>query len=484
MLLDGVRVDVLQHLLGSGDLPNMARLMVEPGGQVTGTTVFPSTTGVAYIPFLFGRYPGPAGVPGIRWLDRAGVDGGVRSRWRAARSYCSVQAGWLNRDIGDGPSIFDLCPESLAICTPIDRGLGKGRKLIPFRRAVLGPIAHYAGTWQSLDNAVCNAWVASASRRDWRFKFVVFPGLDGNTHLHDPWHPSVLEGYRVIDRALGRYNTIVERHRPRPHYIAAADHGATVIREHCELALQLEAWGLRTIRHPFHVWRSHAQAAVMVSGNASAQVYLPSLSGPRPLDSDTVPRDLLERLVALPAVRIAAFRDADGGIRVVSKDGETRIHETEDGIQCEPLRGDALGIGAIGPGTPDRTVLNASRATELPDSPRQLLQLFATDRAGDIALAARSGSDFRGKWEIPEHRSGHGSLVAEHMEVPILSSVPFPDRTALRTVDLMPTMLELLGIDSPDGIDGLPISALDDPTAVTLSEPDRSLSPIPTADPL
>ena len=74
-------------------------------------------------------------------------------------------------------------------------------------------------------------------------------------------------------------------------------------------------------------------------------------------------------------------------------------------------------------------------------------------------LAADPGVDFRGPWEIPEHRSGHGSLFAEHMLVPIAASVPLPD-AALRTVDLMPTMLEILGAPVPDGLDGVPFSRL------------------------
>jgi predicted AlkP superfamily pyrophosphatase or phosphodiesterase len=86
VLLDGVRDDVLQELLRRGDLPNLSRWVIEPGGITTGTTVFPSTTGVAYIPFLFGRYPGPATVPGIRWFDRTGAGhAGLIDRWRAAR---------------------------------------------------------------------------------------------------------------------------------------------------------------------------------------------------------------------------------------------------------------------------------------------------------------------------------------------------------------------------------------------------------------
>src|ERR671937_2009060 len=89
VLIDGARADVLRGLLDRGDLPNLARFVIEPGSLRPGTTVFPSTTGVAYIPFLFGRYPGSVGIPGIRWLDRggAGAGAGLRARWRAARSY-------------------------------------------------------------------------------------------------------------------------------------------------------------------------------------------------------------------------------------------------------------------------------------------------------------------------------------------------------------------------------------------------------------
>src|SRR5881409_2646625 len=154
VLIDGARHDVLRALLAQGDLPNLARWVIEPGGLTVGTTVFPSTTGVAYIPFLFGRYPGPANVPGARWLDRTGAAGGLRAQWRAARSYCGVQASWINRDISCGPSIFELVPESVAICTPIIRGLARGASRLAVRRAILGIGAHFLGTHSALDRAV------------------------------------------------------------------------------------------------------------------------------------------------------------------------------------------------------------------------------------------------------------------------------------------------------------------------------------------
>jgi hypothetical protein len=109
----------------------------------------------------------------------------------------------------------------------------------------------------------------------------------------------------------------------------------------------------------------------------------------------------------------------------------------------------------------DRDLLSRTRETDVPDAPRQLLQLFQTARAGDLVLAAESGTDFRAPWEIPEHRAGHGSLIAEHMKVPIAASVALPD-APIRTVDLMPTILEHLGAAVPDGVtfDGVPFSQL------------------------
>ena len=113
----------------------------------------------------------------------------------------------------------------------------------------------------------------------------------------------------------------------------------------------------------------------------------------------------------------------------------------------------------------DRELLARTLGTDLPDAPRQLLQLFRSARAGDLVLAARLGADFRDAWEIPEHKAGHGSLIADHMAVPIAASIPLP-AGPLRTVDLMPTMLERLDVIPPAGIDGVAFSTLMRPAAL------------------
>jgi Type I phosphodiesterase / nucleotide pyrophosphatase len=459
MLIDGARHDVLRALLAAGDLPNLARWVIEPGGMTVGTTTFPSTTGVAYIPFLFGRYPGRAQVPGIRWLDRAAAAGGLWSQWRAARSYCGVQAGWLDRDIACGPSLFQLVPESLAICTPIVRGLSRGAHLLPVRRALLGILAHFVGTYPALDRAVADAWVAAA-RTAWRFLFVVFPGPDGLTHLHGPDDPRVLESYRRIDGALGWFLARARRGGEPPTVFVAADHGASLVREHCDIALELERRSIPTIRHPLHVWRRAAQAAVMVSGNGCAHVYFRPRSGrPGPRMGAAVPSDLVDELVGLPAVQLAAWRDSPAEVMVARGWQRARLGTDGELTSYEALLGDPLELRAQRLALTDRELFARSRRTPFPDAPRQLLQLLHAPEAGDVVLAAARGTDFRGPWEIPEHRAGHGSLIAEHMEVPIAASVPLPG-VPIRTVDLMPTILEILGVTVPSGLDGVSFSRL------------------------
>ena len=373
-----------------------------------------------------------------------------------------MQGGWLNTDIVATPSIFDLVPESIAICTPLTRGLRAGAHRCALRRVVLGSVAHYAGTYPALDRAVARAWLDAADE-PWRFLFVVFPGVDGISHLKDPLHPAVLESYRLVDRAIGAFVARVRKQgRELPAFFVVSDHGMTVMREHTDPAVLLERDGVPTLRHPVHVWRRGARVATMVSGNASVQLYFDPRSGrERALTESEIPETILERLLALPAVRLAACRaDSAGGIVVRTQSAHARLTESAGSVRYEPESGDPLGLG--GPlELDDRDLLSRTRETDVPDAPRQLLQLFRSPRAGDLALAAAPGADFRGPWEIPEHRAGHGSLIVEHMEVPIAASVALPE-TALRTVDLMPTILERLDVAVPSGValDGVPFSKL------------------------
>ena len=105
IILDGARPDVFRHLVERGDLPQLSQHLLTPGGITPATTVFPSTTGVAYLPLLTGCYPGTCDVPGIRWLDRRHYGGAWWRDREHVRSYCGYQGGRLNDDLPDHASL-------------------------------------------------------------------------------------------------------------------------------------------------------------------------------------------------------------------------------------------------------------------------------------------------------------------------------------------------------------------------------------------
>ncbi len=429
------------------------------------TTVFPSTTGVAYLPFLTGCYPGTCNVPGIRWMDVARY----RGRWirdRAhVRSYCGVQGGRLNEDLPAAiTSLFDLEPDTLALCTPFTRGLWPRGEGMALARTILGAQAHYTGRYELLDAAVASA-LAQAARLARRLVFAVFPGVDGITHWLDPWHPRVLEAYRQFDRAFGRY---VRAGGLSGHHlvVVVSDHGASAIRRHSDLSLALERRGLAVLRHPL-LWRRRPKAAVMVSGNAAAHVYLlPGQQRRRryalaEIEAGAVPgvpADLVDFLVQLEGVALVAATDGQDVV-VRGRQGEARLRPGAGGsIQYLPQDGDLLGLAPRARAASPSEWLRASVEGNYPDAPVQLLQLFRSPRTGDLVVAAAPGADLRLDWEIPEHRSGHGSLVAEHMRCIVAANCPLPE--AIRTVDVFPLIATHLGYAINPGIDGkLPVRA-------------------------
>ena len=97
-LVDGARVDVFQELLERGDLPNVSRYLVEPGAFRPAVSVFPSVTGVAYIPYLTGLFPGRANIPGYRWFDRREYARTRLSRFRF-RNYHGLGSYLMDRDL-------------------------------------------------------------------------------------------------------------------------------------------------------------------------------------------------------------------------------------------------------------------------------------------------------------------------------------------------------------------------------------------------
>jgi hypothetical protein len=464
LLVDGLRPDVGEAMLAAGDLPHLSA-MLERGGRNRAITVFPSTTSVAYLPFLTGCTPGRCNIPSIRWLDRRTYGG---SWWRdreAIRSYCGYQAPRLDHDIArDVSTIFELVPDSVGIFTPIARGLTPARDPSRLERQLWGSVAHFALWHQPSDDSASRHLLRAVDER-WRFVFAQFPAVDGYTHQTTPEAEPVRRALRKVDATVG---AVRERLASRGELestliLVVSDHGATAVHSHLDLANWFRARAIPTLSHPV-VWERSPRAAVMVAGNGSAMIYarpneprehrwpVERLRSPDAFGSDA---DVIEQLLREPSVALVAAERTGGGVWVGSAEGSACLSATPAGVTYQPLDGDPLGIGRARTATM-RAWLEATWDSPYPDAVYHLMDQFRAGRTGDLVVVAREGYDFRERFEIPEHKAGHGSLIRAHMQTPVWASEPVPD-VPIRTVDLFPAMLDWLEVEAPRAIDGEPV---------------------------
>ena len=201
----------------------------------------------------------------------------------------------------------------------------------------------------------------------------------------------------------------------------------------------------------------------MVAGNGSAMVYARPgeprsdrwpVQRLRRADAFGVSQDMIAALKREPAVAFLAAESAEGGIWIGSRKGDAHLVQKDDVISYERTSGDPLLLGCNWSGS-SREWLERTWNGPYPDAAFHVLDQFRTHRSGDLLVVAPEGYDYRGRFEVPEHRSGHGSMIRVHMQTPVWANQPVPE-CALRTVDLFPALLDWLGTDIPDAIDGVP----------------------------
>lgn len=468
VMADGARADSLFAAMDAGQLPALARLRAE-GSAHTITSVFPSVTGPAYTPFLMGLHPGRAGIPGIRWYDRART---VTSWPGYSRSYVGFEALRADRDLtAEHRTLFELAARPLAAFTPHGRGLNGTQRLgIGAAFGLQMAWTHFRGDlrrWLALDRQLGRDFATRVRHDQPDVAFVAHPGIDKLSHQLGHGAPEVLDAMRTVDATVAtiRADAEADGRWDAMEIWVVSDHGHSPVKRHEDLAGLLADWGLGVIAHPWtFTRRASTQAAVMVSGNAMAHVYLELGRTLRPWWPELEPRwqwlvtRLLEResmdLVMLPrSVREVEVHGRGRGMALVMLDREGRyryLAETGDPLGLR----DALGAdGARARFTADE-VHELTRDTDYPDSLVQVIALAGSARAGEVILSAARDWDYRARYEPIPHVSSHGALHREHLLVPLVMS-----RAARgvprRTVDVMPSALAALGIGGPPGLDGV-----------------------------
>lgn len=456
-MADGARADVFEELLRRGDLPNISKYIVEKGTYTNAVSVFPSTTGPAYAPFILGKFPGRCNIPGLRWFDR-GVYGSKLFSLYRSRSYIGHEGFLMNRDISkDTPTLFEMLPKSISILNELSRGVSFRGDKTKFRRIYYKIKSHYTSRCDEVDTAAGRILLDSL-RGNPGFAYVVFLGIDTYSHLTHPFHNRVIESYVRIDMSVGLMGKMLESEGRLDEtlLVIASDHGLTQTHSHFDSVEFMNRLGYRTFYYPnvFKHWRN-ADAANMISGNAMAHIYVKnSVRWGKRSPFEELSR-LIDKFLERPEVDIVAGLDEKGRVRIKSERGEASTWIDESGcIRYERIYNDPFGYNGLPEKTNTDEALRLSFHTEYPDAPLQLIQLLESPRSGDFVISAKRGFDLRLKHENPEHCSSHGALFRDHIIVPLCMSVKI-NKGFVRTVDIYPTILRLLGKNVPAGVDGV-----------------------------
>lgn len=470
LLADGVRPDTLEAALDSGALPALARLRDESipegasgeerrrGGLFTITSCFPSVTGPAYAPFLMGRFPGPIGLPGLRWFDRSRA---VCTFPDYTRSYVGYQMGRVDDDIDtEAPTMFELCGPSLGALNLISRGLPKESRIgsLTPKIALRAARTHFSGNvagWLDIDRDVGHEVVRRIHEERPEFVFAAFTGVDKVSHQRGHESSMVLEALAIVDAAADEIRRGAERDgwwRDLALWVVS-DHGHSPVAAHEDLSGLVSEAGYRTLSHPW-VFTIAPHVAVMVSGNAMAHLYV-GLDRRAPVCdvADAWP-GLIELLLPRPSVDLLMHRHGDKILVRTAARGSAEIWLDGRGYHYRKATGDPLGVGRDLCGVDALAAYDAAIDTDYPDGIVQIAHLMSATRCGDIVLSAARQWDFRAHHEPIPHVSSHGALHREHMLVPLLVNRPIRG-VPRRTVDVMPSALTALGRPVPAGLDGI-----------------------------
>jgi predicted AlkP superfamily phosphohydrolase/phosphomutase len=457
LLADGARPDVMNELIARGELPAIENHLVNPGSNVTAVTAFPSTTGPAYLPFLTGCLPATCNVPGIRWMDKVRY---AKSKFGLDRhrSYVGLETYLLGRDMRrEHATLFELLKDSYNIFNSVHKGVTFKRNMTRISRIWYWYYAYLTDRWSFVDKAAIKKF-RKRLLKDFEMIFIILPGIDEYSHFAHYKHSQTIDSYKLVDQAVNiAYSELSERGKwDDTLFLLISDHGLSVTHTHFCINEFLEQRGIKTLYYP-KIIRGDCSAANMMSGNGMSHVYLRHDHGWQyPMyrsDIDMKYPGLLNDLVGKEAVDILGCRLDQSTVEIVTKRGVAKVKLEGDWLRYQVNGADPFGYENMKDYLRADEFLELTKDSDYPDAVYQLAHLFTSARAGDVVLSAAKGYDFRKDYEVPEHKGSHGSLHKEHMLVPLISNAKISGNT-VRTVDVFPTVLKLLGHPIPANIDG------------------------------
>jgi len=489
--VDGLDIEFFESLQKAGRLPNITRYLIRRGVTVDEAIgSLPTITYANNVSFATGLFPGHHGIVGNKWFDRYRL---IFQDYSFIKTYRQVDA-----DFTAGTIYEALADEYTAtILTPVRRGAT--RNIDNWATAGVAWFFGYQATVNHLTTLRFELISRLAKRTGrWpRFILAYFVTPDTVGHAHGTKAPPYTEMILDVDRQVGHICRSLEAAGllDRTYLTLISDHGFVDVRAHLDVAEYFrKTLGVPTISRMFGRGAAfekrvghfaEARAVVVAGGNRRCSIHLrpgrhwwrrPS---PEEIDNfgvsscaDGTSGDLPSRLARLPAVDLLMVRLGGDSVRVQDRHGVGVIDRLlRQGRKCYRYRlvsgTDPLGYAS----NPTAAALidgryhdadawlRATLETSRPDTVVQLVELNDSPRNGDIVLFAADGWDF-----AEGDRGGHGGLLRHEVVVPWLWAGPgLPAHARIRgarTVDLMPTILHLMGRGEavPGGLDGKSIA--------------------------
>lgn len=495
-VVDGVNPDIFEQMLNAGQLPHLKKYFVDRGTYYshaianTPAVTLPNLTSI-----VTGQFPGHTNITGVNWFDRNQLI------WR---DYGTItQKNTLDGDY-IAPNIFEQFPDEYTVSDFFQPHRG-ATKWIENRYTAVGL---YAFGWYGLtDRLTLSRWdqVMDMARKQRRFPMISVNYLlmtDFTAYEHGASSEEYREALRHTDMAIGRFLADMERAGllDKINIALTSDHGHFDVKQHFHMADYLEQdIGLDLDKG--HWWENrpfetrladydHVSCVQYGSGDRYFALCLRHpirenskfvrwdswLARPHMEDLENFPArrryqpmsaqrnvNLLDTLTKLEPVDAIAYSAGEDRVRVRRKSGEVEflqqggrdgkiVYRVVSGEDPLGWKGKVPQASLEGQPMTGREWLNATAACEYPDLPAQILAYFRSRRAGDIIMFAVPGWDFN-----HANKSGHGGIRRGDMCVPLLiagPNVPHQAGNVARTVDVMPTILTILGYPVPPGLDG------------------------------
>lgn len=443
---DGWRRDMLDRLVSEGDLPVIKQTFFD-GGFVAKhmITSFPPVSIATHTTMLTGHDCFKHQINSIRYLNR---------ETNKSKSYIGLGTFSINRDLANSSkTLYEFFhDDSDAIFEPLKRGAKRHTKARSFKSTTALKILRKRIESNTLK----------------RITVVWLPSLDIIGHRYGSESIQVNNEMKNIDNALGETLQLLhdKGQLSNTYLLFASDHGQRSVENHFDLRKYFSKCGYSILGKFYQrLWSKYLNYDLTVwsSGHGSAHIYIGKGNNKPKVE------EICELLRKQEPVQLISYQKTKTEFIVQSKNGSATIRikprinhtfgdyefsydvtEGRDPVNFSNTQARQLVNSGFYSG---RTWFELTVGSDYPDFMVQLFQALYSPNSGDIIVTAMDGWDFRDSW----HKACHGSWYREDMDVPLMISGPGIETNndiSMRTVDLLPTILDLLNVDTKSTFDG------------------------------